>query len=189
MIKIALVGEIGSGKSFISKLFGYPVFNADKEVDHIYLNNAACFNKLKKTFPNFISSFPIKKEELINCILANQKNLKKISDIVHPLVNKRLRIFLNKNKKRKFLVLDIPLYLENKLNAKKDIIIFINSKKKDIEKRLFKRKTFNKKIHKLLKKIQLPLKTKKQRSNFIIKNDFSIKTAKKSVKYFFNKFR
>ena len=63
MIKIALVGEIGSGKSFISKLFGYPVFNADKEVNHIYLNNIACFKKLKKTFPNYISSFPIKKEE------------------------------------------------------------------------------------------------------------------------------
>ena len=188
MIKIALVGDIGAGKSFISKLFGYPVFNADKEVNNIYLKNITCFKKLKKTFPNHITTFPINKGELINCILANQKNLKKISNVVHPLVNERLRVFLKNNKKKKFLILDIPLYLENKLNTKKDIIIFINSKKKDIEKRLFKRKTFNKKIHKLLKKIQLPLKIKKQKSNFVIKNDFSIKTAKKSVKYFFNKF-
>ena len=184
MIKIALVGSIGSGKSFISKLFGYPVFNADKEVNYIYSKNITCFNKLRKTFPNYISTFPINKEELISCILANQKNIKKISNIVHPLVKKRLKIFINNNKKKKFLILDIPLYLENKLNTKKDIIIFIDSKKKDIEKRLFKRKAFNKQIHKLLKKIQLPLKIKKQKSNFVIKNDFSVKTVKKSVKYF-----
>ena len=103
---------------------------------------------------------------------------------MHPLVKKRLKIFINNNKKKKFLILDIPLYLEKKLNTKKDIIIFIDSKKKDIEKRLFKRKAFNKQIHKLLKKIQLPLKIKKQKSNFVIKNDFSVKTVKKSVKYF-----
>ena len=36
MIKIAVVGDIGSGKSHISKLFGYPVFNADQEVANIY---------------------------------------------------------------------------------------------------------------------------------------------------------
>ena len=69
---------------------------------------------------------------------GKSKNIKKISNIVHPLVKKRLKIFLNNNKK-KFLILDIPLYLENKLNTKKDIIIFIDSKKR-IEKRLFKRK-------------------------------------------------
>ena len=36
MIKIAVVGDIGSGKSHIAKLFGYPVFNADQEVANIY---------------------------------------------------------------------------------------------------------------------------------------------------------
>ena len=39
MIRIALVGGIGSGKTFISNLFGYPVFNADKSVSKIYSNN------------------------------------------------------------------------------------------------------------------------------------------------------
>ena len=39
MIRIALVGEIGSGKSYYAKLFGYPVFNADQEVAKIYETN------------------------------------------------------------------------------------------------------------------------------------------------------
>ena len=50
MIKIAVVGDIGSGKSHIAKLFGYPVFNADQEVANIYKKNKNCFKKLKKKF-------------------------------------------------------------------------------------------------------------------------------------------
>ena len=39
MVRIALVGEIGSGKSYFSNLFGYPVFNADLVVADIYKKN------------------------------------------------------------------------------------------------------------------------------------------------------
>ena len=53
MIRIALVGEIGSGKTFISKLFGYPTFNADVVVSEIYNRDKKTFNKLKKRLPNF----------------------------------------------------------------------------------------------------------------------------------------
>ena len=48
MIRVGIIGGIGSGKSFISRLFGYPVFNADNEVKYIYKKNRDCFNKLKK---------------------------------------------------------------------------------------------------------------------------------------------
>ena len=98
-------------------------------------------------------------------------------------------IFLNKNKTKKFLILDIPLYLENKLNKKNDIIVFIESKNKDIKSRLLKRKNYNSKLLKLLKKIQLPLVVKKRKSNFIIKNNFSIKKAKKSIKHILTNLR
>jgi dephospho-CoA kinase len=36
MIKIGILGEIGSGKSYVSTNFGYPVFNADREVAELY---------------------------------------------------------------------------------------------------------------------------------------------------------
>ena len=189
MIKIALVGDIGSGKSYFSRLFKFPVFNADLEVSKIY-DNDKNFNKLiKKKFPRQIFSFPLKKEEIIKCILSNSKNLKKLSKIVHPIVRKKLNIFLKKNKNKKFVILDIPLYFENNLNNKNDVIVFIDSKKKDIKSRLLKRKSFNNKLLKLFKKIQLSLVIKKKRSNFIIKNDFSTKNAKKSVKYILTRVR
>ena len=48
MIRIAVVGDIGSGKSHIAKLFSYPVFNAYLEVAKIYKENRQCFKNLKK---------------------------------------------------------------------------------------------------------------------------------------------
>ena len=53
MIRIAVIGGIGSGKSFISKLFNYPVFNADNEVKYIYKKNKVCFNQMRKKLPKF----------------------------------------------------------------------------------------------------------------------------------------
>ena len=138
MIKIAVVGDIGSGKSHIAKLFGYPVFNADLEVAKIYKTNKSCFKKLKKELPKYFSVFPVNKIEIINAIESSEKNLKKITKIIHPEIRKKLYIFLKKNKKRKAIILDIPLLLENKLNHKNDIIIFIQSKKSNIIKKLKK---------------------------------------------------
>ena len=48
MIKIGILGDIGSGKSFVSKQFGFPIFNADKEVKNNYNNDRSCFIKLRK---------------------------------------------------------------------------------------------------------------------------------------------
>ena len=62
MIRIAIVGEIGSGKSYVAKCFGFPVFNADLEVAKIYKHNRKIFQKLKKELPSYFHSFPVKKK-------------------------------------------------------------------------------------------------------------------------------
>ena len=182
MIKISLVGDIGSGKTYISRLFKVPCFCADTEVKKIYRNNRKCFFALKKKFPKFIKTFPIKKKELSNVIRNNILDLKKISLIVHPIVRKKLNKFLKKNKKKKIIVLDIPLYLENKMNKKDDIIIFIKTKKSDVDKRLKKRKSFSNRILNTLRKNQLPLKKKQTKSNYILTNNFNSVIIKKKVK-------
>jgi len=180
--KIGILGDIGSGKSFIANLFGYPVFNADKEINKIYKENKFCFSKLRKKLPKYIKSFPLNKKELTNAILANKKNLKKIVNIVHPLVRKEMSIFLKKNLKKKIVVLDIPLLIENNLNKKKDILVFVDSKKKEINLRIKKRINYNKKLIDNFRKIQKPLIFKKKLSTYIIKNDFKLSTARKKVK-------
>jgi len=182
MIKIGILGDIGSGKSFVAKLFGYPVFNADNEVGKIYKKSRVCFLKLKRSLPEYIKTFPIDKTELSNAILGNKNNLKKITKIVHPLVRKKMNLFLLKNKKRKAVILDVPLLLENKIKNKNMILVFVDSKKSDMSKRLRRRKGFNIEVFKRLKKIQLPLDYKKKKSNYIIKNYNTKKFVRKRVK-------
>ena len=90
--------------------------------------------------------------------------------------------FLKKNKKKKVVILDIPLFLENKLNKKGDVIIFIQSSNKAALKKIKKRKNFNNLIFQKFKKMQLPLSIKKKKSQFIIKNNFKKNFARKNVK-------
>ena len=182
MIKIGMLGDIGSGKSIIARKFGYPVFNADQEVSKIYKKNKSCFLKLNKKLPKYIKSYPIKKKELINAIIDNKKNLKTIIKIVHPLIRKKMKIFIKKNINRKMIIFDIPLLIENKLNDKNFVLIFVSAKQSKIEKKLRKRKHYNIKIIDSFKKIQRPLEIKKKKSNYIIKNNFKNNYVKKNVK-------
>ena len=162
MIRIGILGDIGSGKSYVANNFGYPVFNADYEVSKLYKKDKKIFKKLKKKLPKYISSFPINKNEITKAILSNKFNLKKIIKIVHLEIRKKLKLFLKKNKNKKIVILDIPLLLENKINNKKDILIFVDSKKIDIEKKIKKRKNFNRKLFNKFKKIQYSSNYKKK---------------------------
>jgi len=181
MIRIAVVGDIGSGKSYVAKLFGFPVFNADLEVEKIYRTNKFCFRKIKQKLPKYFSSFPIDKNEITKAILAKQKNLKKITNIIHPEIKKKKNIFLKKNRNKKAIVLDIPLFLENNINKKGDTLVFVKASKTEINKRLKKRKNFNLRLFKKFKNIQLPLDYKRKKSQFIIKNNFTSKSIKRSI--------
>ena len=181
MIKIGVLGDIGSGKSFVAKHFGYPVFNADKEVSDIYKKDKSCYKKIKKKFPKFIKSKTLKKDELGSVIKANKKNLKKLSDIVHPIVRKRMYLFFKKNKRKKMIVLDIPLLVENKLYDENFYLIFVQSNRKEINKRLKKRPFYNKSIINNLRKSQRSLAYKKKISNFVIKNNFKLLNLKKKI--------
>ena len=186
MIRIGILGEIGSGKSYVAKNFGYPVFDADFEVSKLYSKNKKIFIKLNKSIPKHISSFPIDKNEIIKAILSNRTNFKKIINIVHKEIKKKMNLFMKKNKSKKIVIMDIPLLLENKLNNKRDILIFIESKKIDIEKRLKKRAGFNLKLINKFRKIQFKADFKIRKSNYIIKNDYTKRSIRRSIKNILN---
>lgn len=182
MKRIAIVGEIGSGKTFAAKLFGLPTFNADNEVNKIYNKNRVAYKKLRKKLPKFVKSFPINKSQLSKAVSENEQNLKTITRIVHPLVRKKMNNFLKKNRTKRAVVLDIPLYFENKLNKNKDVVVFIDSNQKRIKKALKKRQKTNTKLLKKLGILQISKHIKKKKSDYVIKNDFKGENLKKNIK-------
>jgi len=183
MIKIGMLGDIGSGKSFVAKQFGCPIFNADREVTKIYKNDKSCYLKLNKKLPKYIKSYPIKKKELGRAILKNKNNLKKIVNIIHPLIRKRMNNFLIKNNKSKMVVLDIPLLIENKIYDKNFVLIFIEAKKSHINKKLEERSNYNRVIINKFRKLQTSTKIKKKLSHYVIKNNFKLLCIKKNVTF------
>ena len=182
MIRICIVGDIGSGKTFVANNFGYPVFNADHEVSKLYKKDRNIYLKLKKKLPKYIHTFPVDKKEILKAILANKNNLKKIVDVIHQKIREKLKIFLKKNKNKKFVILDIPLLIENKIFNKRDVLIFIDSKKIDINKKIKTRLNYNSKIINMFRKIQFNPNYKKRKSHFIIKNTFKKNPVKKEIK-------
>ena len=86
------------------------------------------------------------------------------------------------NKNNKIVILDIPLLLENKINKKNDILVYVDSRKSDILIRLKKRKNFNQKLLKKFRTIQFPSSYKKKKSHFVIKNNFTKKSVKDGIK-------
>ena len=182
MKRIGILGDIGSGKTFVAKCFGHPVFNADQEVANLYKKDKKILLKLRKVLPEYFDTPSINKENITRAILDKHQNLKTIIKIVHLEIKKKLNFFLKKNKNKKFVILDIPLLLENKIDKKSDILVFVKSKKSEMLKRLRIRKNYNYHLIKKFQNIQLSLDTKKKKSHFVINNDFKKKTVKKYVK-------
>jgi len=93
-----------------------------------------------------------------------------------------MHLFLKKNKRKKMVVLDIPLLVENKLYNKNFYLIFVQSNKNEINKRLKKRPFYNKKIIDSLRKSQRSLSYKRKISDYVIKNNFKLLSLKKNIK-------
>ena len=94
-----------------------------------------------------------------------------------------MKVFLTKNEKNKMVVLDVPLLIENKLNKKDDVLLFVKSKKKEVLKRLKKRANFDVKVFKSLKENQIILLKKRKLANYIVDNNFTKIIMKKKVNF------
>ena len=68
------------------------------------------------------------------------------------------------------------------MHKRNDVIIFLKTKRKDVNSRLKKRKNFNQKLLNILRKSQLTLKQKKNKSNYVLMNNFNNDIMKRKVK-------
>ncbi len=180
MKKIGITGSLASGKTTASKIISArngPLFVADKVVKNIYK---------KYSFKKLISKkFKIKNLNKIKIflkdkILKDKSSLKKLEKIIHPLVRKEMRNFLQKNKKKKFTFYEIPLLVESKLMKNFDLIIFIKAKK-SIRLKRFLLKGGNKKLFNLLNNKQLKDSKKIEYCDHVVVNEKNKSVLKKKL--------
>jgi len=178
---IGITGTIASGKTTVAQLMAgkkYPLFSADKSVLNLYKKHS-----FKKTL---IKKFKLNKNKKIKdqiklILQKNKKNLYKLEKMIHPVVRKEMKIFLEK--KNKLLFLEIPLLIESRLKKHFDKVVFVDTNKK-IRLRRYLKRNGNKKTFSLLNNRQLSPAVKKKMCHYTINNNYSLAILKKTVKNF-----
>lgn len=187
MKKIGITGSIASGKSSASKFLSYgkgPLFNADKVVEKLYKKKS--FKKIIYKKFGLQNSKKIK-SDLRKKILADNNNIKKLEQIIHPLVRREMKVFTKRHNKKRFIFFEIPLLIESKLMKNFDIIFFIKAKK-NIRLKRFIFKGGNKEIFNLLNQKQLKDNKKIKYCDHIIVNDKNLKFLKDKLLSIFEQY-
>ena len=180
MIVIGVTGSISSGKTTASKIISFnkgPLFNADQIVNKLYRTSSFKEIVCKKFQIQSRSKFKL---ELKRKIIEKKENLKKLSKIIHPLVRKKMLDFLKNNKNKKYLFLEIPLLIENRLMKYFDKIIFIKSAKRIRIKR-YRLNGGNMNLFSLLNGQQLKDSKKMNFCDYIVVNNKSLSILKKNL--------
>jgi dephospho-CoA kinase len=173
MVRVGILGSVGSGKSFVANIFrelSFNIFSADNEVANIYKNNKIINKKISKFFKLKLYKGKINKQELRDFLKKNPNKFRFLNKIIHPTVRKKLGLFLTKFKKNRLVVLDVPLLVENKMFNFADILILVKTKSSFFQSRIKKRKNLDKKFLNILKKQQVSEKVKESYADFIIYN-------------------
>ncbi len=180
MIKIGITGSLSSGKTTASKILSSnkgPLFCADSIVKKLYLKNSFK-SKIEKKFA--IKKNSNVKKVLKERILKEKLNIKELEKIIHPIVRKEMKKFINKNKSKKIIFFEIPLLIESKLMKHFDVILFIKASKQ-IRLKRFLNKGGSKKIFEILNKKQLSEEKKVKFSDHVIVNEKNKKILKRSL--------
>lgn len=186
MILIGLTGIIGSGKTFALNFYkkkGYSIFSADEEVKKI-LKTSIVKKKINKSFPEVFDRNKLNKNKLAQIVFSNKNKLKKIENIIHPIVNKKKNLFIKKNRK-KIIILEIPIIFEKKSAKNYDYIILMQINKKKQFERVIKRKNMTLKLLNDINLNQISSKQKKY-ADFIVNNNNSKQETKKKLQSILN---
>ena len=185
MIIIGLTGSIGMGKTETAKIFsnlGIPVYDADASVHKIYQSGKIGALAIKKLFPETIAADgSVDREILSSIVVGNKTNIKRLEEIIHPLLKEDRLAFFEKNKNEKTVVLDIPLLLETKGESQVDYVVVVSTSKNIQKQRVLERPNMTEdKFEKILLS-QMPNQIKCKKADFVIDTSISIDDAKKQV--------
>ena len=187
MILIGLTGIIGSGKTLALNFFKskkITVFSADEEVKKI-LEKKIVKDRIYKKFPSVFSKKKINKNKLALIVFSEKKKLNSLEKIIHPLVKQKKKNFLNKNKNKKIIIMEIPIIFEKKNKKNYDFIILMNISKKVQRQRVMKRKNMTPELLKKIMSNQISNK-KKKCADYIINNNGTKNKTRENLKKILN---
>jgi dephospho-CoA kinase len=131
MLVIGLTGGIGMGKSTVAKMFaahGIPAFNADDAVHALQAPNGAAIPAIAAAFPGTVQNGVLNRPALRNAVLADPIALKRLENIMHPLVRGAQKQFsaAATRMQRRAILLDIPLLFESGTGKSVDFTITVS---------------------------------------------------------------
>lgn len=170
---LGLTGSIGMGKSTTAQLFaeqGCAIWNADDAVHRMYSKGGAAVSPLQELFPSAIKDGAVDRNILRDIVSTQSGALRKIEDVVHPLVQSDRETFKN-SAQADVLVFDVPLLFETGANAEMDAVACVFVAADEQRRRVMSRGTMTEiQFEQILEK-QMPIADKLSRSDYIIETD------------------
>ncbi len=175
MIRLALTGSIGMGKSAVSAMFakrGIPVFDADAEVHRLQGPGGALVERIEARFPGSTGPTGVDRQKLGAQVLGKPDELRALERIVHPAVYQSRARWLRRNRARQIVVLDIPLLFEKsragRRNAQVDVTVTVSAPAWMQRKRVLARKGMSAARLQAIRRLQVPDHVKRRRADHII---------------------
>ena len=179
MIIIGITGSIGMGKSTIAsllKFFDIPIHDSDLVVKLLIETNSLVLKKIKKNWPEVIdiidSKELINKGKLSELIFNDIKCKENLEKIIHPLVNKKRKMFLKKYESKNIVGMDVPLLYETGLNKICNYIFLALTSEANQAKRVLKRKNMTEEKFISIKENQWSDEMKKEQKPYIINTSY-----------------
>jgi dephospho-CoA kinase len=185
MIKIALTGSIGMGKSTVAAMFerlGVPAFDADAVVRALQGPGGALVQRISERFPGTVESGTLDRQKLAGVVLEDPQQLAALEGIVHPAVYDARLAFIDKNRKAPALLFDIPLLFET--GGEKDFDkVAVVSAPTDVQRaRVLRRAGMTEeKLESILER-QMPDEEKRRRADFVIDTSGDLSTTEAQIR-------
>jgi dephospho-CoA kinase len=185
MIRIALTGSIGMGKSTVAKMFeraGIPVFDADAIVRTLQSPGGGLVGKIGELFPGTVRGGTLDRECLAHIVLADREKLAALEKVVHPAVREAREAFIAEHKDSPALVMEIPLLFETNGEADFDKVVVVSAPAEVQRARVLHRHGMTRaKLESILAR-QIPDEEKRKRADFVIDTGTDLSTTESQVR-------
>lgn len=184
MIRIALTGSIGMGKSTVAKMFeraGVPVFDADAVVRALQGPGGGLVEKIGELFPGTVRSGTLDRDCLAHIVLADRTKLVALEEIVHPAVREAREVFVAEHPDAPALVFEIPLLFETGSERDFDTVVVVSAPPEIQRARVLERMGMSAaKLDSILAR-QMPDEEKRRRADFVVDTGTDLSTTESQV--------